>query len=325
MARALGSGAVLKYCEESTWGTTPVAPSIVYGMYFKSETMGISRNLFQSDMINPYRSVVGLGEGNKAVAGNFVTDLLPEGMEVLWRHLLGNPTPVTTGSGPYTHVMKGAAGYAEGLSIEKGFTNINEYFKYTGCRINSMTLNLVQEGFHEITWDFLGKNETTAADSQITGTATTPSSNGFTGYQCVVAIKGADEVSYTDISNVVSGSMTINNNIETDGYVLGNAFRASAVYGRRDIAGDFSIFFEDLDLYDTYFVTGAEASLKFTFTNTPLNDILVVTFPRVKLGGESPKIADQGGINIPFTFQARRDDTEQTDVIVSITNSTASF
>jgi hypothetical protein len=324
MARALGSGAVVKYCEEAIWGTTPVLPAAVYGLFFKSETLGITKNLFQSDMINPYRSVIGLGDGNKAVAGQITTDLLPEGMEVLWKHILGNPTPVTTGSGPFTHVMKGAAGYAEGLSIEKGFTNISKYFKYSGCRFNSMTINLVQEGFHEIVWDFLGKDESVGVASQIAGAGTTPTKNGFTGYQCTIGIKNAGPGAYTNISNVVSGSMTVNNNVEADGYVLGSPFRASAVYGRREITGDFSIFFEDTVLYETYFTTGTECALKFTFDDT-IGNLLVVEFPRCKLGGEAPKIADQGGVNIPFTFQARRDDTEQTDIIVSLTNSIASF
>lgn len=323
MTRAVGSNAVLKFCEESVWGTTPGSPSIVYGMPIKSETFGSTKSLFQSEMINEYRSVIGLGDGNRGVAGSFVSDMLPEGHEVLYRHLLGNPTVVTTGSGPYVHTMKGSAGYLPGLSIEKAFPNISQYFKFTGCRLNSMTLNLVQEGFHEVTWDMVGKNETLDTSTQIVGDGVFPTKNGFTGYECQIALKLADGGTYTDMGNIVSGSITINNNIETDGYVLGSAERASAEYGKRECNGNFQVFFEDATMYN-YYVLGTEVGLKFTFTNLT-GQIIVIEFPRCKLSGEAPKIASPGGLNLPMNFSARRDSVEGTDVIVTITNTIASF
>jgi len=319
MARAIGSNAVLKFCQEQVWGTTPVAPAKVYGLNIRSETIGATKNLFQSDTINHYRSVVGLGDGNKAVGGNVVTDLFPEGLEVLIRHVLGKPTVTTTGSGPYTHVMKGDANYLEGISLEKGFINVGQYFKYTGLRVNSMTINLVQEGFHEVTFDFIGKAEATAQTSQITGTPVYGTKNGFTGYQCTVYTNHANGVDYVALGNVVSGSISINNNIETDGYVLGSPFRASASYGKRQCTGDFTVFFENADLYNVY-SNGVECGIKFVFDNG-LGDTMTFEFPAVKVGGEAPKIAGAGGLNLPLNFQARRDDTEQTDVIVTIVNS----
>lgn len=316
MTVALGSNAVLKYCQEQVWGTTPVAPAKVYGLNIRSESLGSTKNLFQSETINQYRSVVGLGDGNLAVAGNLVTDLFPEGMEILLRHLLGKPTVATTGSGPYTHILKGDAAYMEGLSIEKGFVNINKFFKYTGCRVNSMNINLIQEGFHEVTFDFLGKVEEVAATTQIDGTAVYGNKNGFTGYQCVVASNHTG--SYVDLGNVVSGSISINNNYETDKYVLGSPYRASALPGKRECTGDFTVFFEDTVLYEIY-KTGVECGLKFTFTNVT-GQSMIFEFPICKIGGEAPKIASAGGVNLPLNFQARRSDVEETDVILTLIN-----
>jgi hypothetical protein len=324
MTVALGSNAVLKFCQEQVWGTTPGSPAKVYGVNIKSESVGSTKNLFQSDTINQYRSVVGLGDGNLAVAGNIVTDLFPEGLEILLRHLLGKPTVTTTGSGPYTHVMKGDGGYLEGLSLEKGFVNISQYFKYTGCRVNSMNINLVQEGFHEVTFDFVGKEEVVDTATQITGSAVYGNKNGYTGYQCVVSTDHATPGVYVDLGNVVSGSISINNNFETDKYVLGSAFRASALPGKRECKGDFTVFFEDTALYNVY-KTGAECGMKFTFTNLT-GQQLIIHFPIVKVGGEAPKIASAGGVNLPLNFQARRDgDTEMTDVIITLVNTVATI
>ena len=324
MTVALGSNAVLKFCQEVTWGTTPVAPANVYGLNIRSETLGSTKNLFQSQTINQYRSVVGLGDGNKAVAGNIATDLFPEGLEVLMRHVLGNPAVVTTDTGgvaPYTHVMKGAAGYLEGLSIEKGFVNINQYMKYTGCRVNSMNINLVQEGFHEVTVDFIGKQEVTGVATQIAGAATFPDKSGFTGYQCEVSLNSGS--GYAVLGNVVSGSININNNYETDKYVLGSPYRASALPGKRECKGDFSVFFEDLAIYNLY-ANGTECALKFDFDNG-LGQTLTIEFPIVKIGGESPKIASEGGVNLSLNYQARRSTADQTDVIVTLVNTVATI
>lgn len=319
MARAIGSNAAVKFCQEQTWGTTPANPTKVYGLNIRSESIGSTKNLFQSDTINQYRSVVGIGDGNKAVAGNIVTDLFPEGLEVLIRHLLGKPTVTTTGSGPYTHVMKGDANYLEGISLENGFINVGQYFKYTGLRVNSMTINLVQEGFHEVTFDFVGKTESIAQTTQINGVAVYGTKNGYTGFQCTVYTNHGNGVDYVALGNVVSGSISINNNIETDGYVLGSPYRASASYGKRQCTGDFTVFFENADLYNVY-SSGVECGIKFVFDNG-IGDTMTFEFPAVKVGGEAPKITGAGGLNLPLNFQARRDDTEQTDVIVTIVNS----
>lgn len=323
MTRAFGSNAIVKFCQEQAWGVTPdplALSKITFGMNLRSEGLGMSKNVIQSQMINQYRSVVGLTDGNKAVAGNIVTDLIPEGLEVLFRHLLGKPTVTTTGSGPYTHVMKGDAGYLEGLSFEKGFANINQYLLYKGCRINTCTIDIPQEGFAGVTFDFVGREETDNTTTQITGTTAYGTKDGFNGYQCTVYTDNTG--SYVALGKVTKGNITITNNVETSAYVLGSALRADEAMGQRDCKGDFEIFFEDLTLYNV-FVAGTVCGVKFVFNNGV--ESLTIEFPAVKLGGESPKIASAGGVNLPLNFTAKRDTGNATDVIFTFVNSTVSI
>lgn len=327
--RALGSNAVVKFCQEETWGTTPV-PAKIYGVSLRNETLGSTKNMFQSETINAHRAVIGLGDGNRAVAGTISTDLFPEGLEVLIRHLLGKPTVTTTGSGPYTHVMQGQADYLQGLTIVKSFNNITQYFKYTGCRVNSMAINLVQEGFHEVSFDFVGLTETIAGTDFLTSPAAVfPSKSGFTGYECKVytSMDTADGVvkagQWFELGYVVSGSININNNIETDSYVLGSPFRASALLGKRECTGDFVAFFRDAYLYQLY-ANGTECALKFVFTNLT-GQVMTFEFPIVKLGGEAPRIQGPGGINMNLNYQARMDTVLGYDVKVTIVNTLASI
>src|SRR5574343_686616 len=87
--RASGAKTSVKFAQEKVW-KQPIDPGdlgIVHGMNIRSINLVGNKNQFQSETINQFRAVVGLGDGNKAVEGNIVTDFLPEGMEVLLRAL----------------------------------------------------------------------------------------------------------------------------------------------------------------------------------------------------------------------------------------------
>lgn len=332
MTRAAGSNAVVTLCQEATWGTTPAAlagSDQLYTIGLKSESIKSTKNNFESDMINAFRCTIGLGDGNKAVEGNIVSDLLPEGLELLIMHLLGNPTVTTTGSGPYTHVMKGSSGNFTGLTIEKEFTDIGQFMTYTGCRLNTMAISLVQEGFHEVTFGFVGKAEALDTTTKLpSGTPVTFNKSGFTGYQCKVyttmdPATGLVTDHYHQLNFVTAGNININNNLETDGYVLGSGDRASVQYGKRSCTGDFTVFFEDAKLYNLY-ANGTECGVKFEFDNG-IGQKLTFEFPTCKLSGNAPEIASFQGLNMSLNFSARYNSTSLTDVIVTIVNTIATL
>lgn len=317
--RASGAKTSVKFAQEKVWkeAIDPGDLGIIYGLNIRSCSLGGSKNQFQSETINQYRSVVGLGEGNKAVEGSIVTDFLPEGMEVFLRHLLGKGTVTTTGSGPYTHVLKGEAETMQGLMIQKAFTNIDKYFVYRGNRINSMAINVIQEGFHDVTWDMVGTTEEVLEADALDATAAVyPTKSGFTGYQAKIQINQGS--GWDDLGNVTSGNLNITNNVETDGYVLGSDERAAAEHGTRECTGGFTMFFEDVTLYNLY-QSGVEVALRWAFDNE--TDSITFEFPKVKMGGDSPAIESAAGVNLNLTFQARLDVAEGTDVKVTIVNS----
>ncbi len=348
MTRASGAKTRVKFAQEVEW-KHPFTPEEyplgdVYGLNIRSCSLGGSKNQFQSETINDKRAVVGLGEGNKAVEGDIVTDFLPEGQEILFRHLLGKDTTgcdrvlVDDSSdedyNKWRLRMKGVADTLQGLCVEKAFTSLNEYFIFRGCRINTMTLNLIQEGFHDITWNFIGTSEEIKGSPEFDPTAHPASyctDNGYTGYQAVIQIM---KPAYTDengnivaadsdwvtLGNVTTGNITITNNTETDGYVLGSDERASAEHGTRQCTGSWTMFFESVELYQI-FLQGLECKLRFVFTS-PTGKIIRMIFPCVKLGGDSPAIESAAGINLNLTFQAKYqpaidgDPYSDTDVMV---------
>lgn len=348
MTRASGAKTSVKFAQEVEWKHvfTPEDYPLrnVYGLNIRSCSLGGSKNQFQSETINDKRAVVGLGEGNKAVEGDIVTDFLPEGQEILFRHLLGKDPEgcdrkvVDDSSdedyGKWRLRMKGVADTMQGLCVEKAFTSLNEYFIFRGCRINTMTLNLIQEGFHDITWNFIGTSEEIKGTPEFDPTAHPASycvDNGYTGYQAVIQIMRparTDEngqavpadSDWVTLGNITNGNITITNNTETDGYVLGSDERASAEHGTRQCTGSWTMFFDSVDLYNI-FLKGLECKLRFVF-ESPVGKIIRIIFPCVKLGGDSPAIESAAGINLNLTFQAKYqaaidgDPYSDTDVLV---------
>lgn len=347
MTRASGAKTSVKFAQEVEW-KHPFTPEEyplgnVYGLNIRSCSLGGSKNQFQSETINDKRAVVGLGEGNKAVEGDIVTDFLPEGQEVLFRHLLGKDDPngrdralvensLDEDYGKWRLRMKGVADTMQGLCVEKAFTSLDRYFIFRGCRINTMTLNLIQEGFHDITWNFIGTSEEIKSVSEFAGkTASYCNDNGYTGYQAKIEIMRPErtdetgthqdaDTSWVTLGNVTTGNITITNNTETDGYVLGSDERASAEHGTRQCTGSWTMFFESVDLYNI-FLKGLECKLRFVF-ESPVGKIIRIVFPCVKLGGDSPAIESAAGINLNLTFQAKYqpaidgDPYSDTDVVV---------
>lgn len=327
--RATGSNVVVRMAQEATWGTVNPSPAHVYQVGFKSFTLKGAKGTFESEMINAQRCTIGIGDGNNTVDGNLVSDLLPEGLELFIMHALGNPTVTTTGSGPYTHVMKGTPGFFQGLTLEKGFTDIGKFFSYTGCRVNTMQVNLVQEGLHEVTFGFIGKEESDPADATfLSGTPLSFTKNGFSGYNVVLYTTMNDSGvitpgSYHALGFVPSGSFSINNNIETDGFVMGSDSRASAQLGKRACSGEFTTFFENTYIYQLY-KDCQELGIKFVFDNDQ-GQTMSFEFPCVKLGGNTPEVQNFQGLNLPLSFTAKYDSTAGTDVIVTIQNTLATL
>ena len=316
MTRAVGSKTSVIFRQEYTWGELSSDSSLTNHLCpVRDCSLTSSMNTFQSDTIDATRAVLGLGNGNRAVQGSISMDLYPEGLELFFKYLLGD-TVTTTGSGTYTHVIKGTSDTMEGLTIEKGFTNIDNYYLYKGCRVNSMTIDIVQEGFHGVTFDFVGKSETLSTTSSSLGSAVQISeSDGYTGYHCTVTVDGVLQ------SNVKSGNITITNNVETDGYVLGSQFRASAEYSKRECSGEFTMFYEDATLYQKY-INADEVPVKFVFTDED-GKSLTIEFPICKLSGDAPSINSTSGVDLTMKFNARYSSTDGTDVIFTIVNNQA--
>lgn len=315
MGQAKGSNVQLMYVDETAWGTTPTSPAAKI-LPLTKESLGTQINTFLSARLKSDRAITDLRRGNKKIGGTVEFELDPS-FHRLFRHALGSA--VTTGAGPYTHVVKGGSAVPTGLSIEKGFTDISKFLVYRGLRVDTLLLKFPQEGYVTGSFGFTGRYEGGGTGSgsglgssgSISTSPTDESGTPFTSYEAVVQEGGVT------VGIVRDADVEIKNNIQQDGFVLGSESRASAVEGFREVGGRLSLQFEDLTHYNK-FLNGTETSLKFTMSQGSLS--VEILIPKIIYAGVSPIVDGPGPLNVGLVFTAKKDATEGTDIKVTFVN-----
>lgn len=320
MSQAEGARSQLIFLEESAYGVTPGTTNNTRGIRFVSETLQNSQNTFESQEIRSDRMVQSIKQGNASIAGDITCELNPEGLEILFKHLLGEPTS-TTGSGPYDHVIKGTPTLPVGLLIEKGFTDINQYFLYNGIRLNQGAFSFPQEGLIQVVLGAIGRQETISSSS-IDATPTYSSTEPFVSFEAAIYQDGSG----SPLGTVTQLNFTIANNLRDQQFVIGSRYRYNLPAGKRRVTGNFTAFFEDVTTYNK-FLNNTTVALRVRVTDATSGLWVEFEFPKVKLAGQSPtpNIPDDGPVVNTYAFQTFRDTVTNTDVICRIHNGVASL
>jgi hypothetical protein len=142
------------------------------------------------------------------------------------------------------------------LEMDTGLAGSHRYWRYGGLRVNAMDVTFPQSGPITCMWDLLGSNTVTASSSM----DSTPDNFGhdtFVGFQATIRSGG------TALANVKSCKLRLENNLATDGYVVGSASRVNAIEGEAKITIEMESLWDDDAL-----VTLAENSTETYVTAT---------------------------------------------------------
>jgi len=161
--------------------------------------------------------------------------------------------------------------------------------------------------------------QSTAAES----TLTPPTTESLTSFQAGMYLNNV-------FIEVLSASYTLNNNLFTDKFQLGDKFRAQLPEQRREVTGTMSVEFDDLVLYRKFVNSeGVELEIR-TVDDGVLGQIgstgvyrqKHMIFPRVKYTGTTPVVGGPEVITLDMPFQAIYDvDDDEPELIMIIVNS----
>lgn len=321
MATAKGSQAQLVLIEEAVFGTTPGTPS---GHKLPISSIGgdwFKQNLIDNNEIRGDRNPASPVLGNVSVAGNFTHPLHLDAFGFIQKHAIG--VPVTTGADPYEHLSK--VGFDEavagdlppGLSLEIGYTDLAHYQIMTGCKINTLGVDVSSEGVTSFDIGIVGQDfaaSGTPADASPAVFASTVLGN----------FSAAIEEGGAAIAYVTAADFTLNNNIDTGLYVVGGSGQVAELpEGIASLSGNITALFQSSDLLDKA-IGATETSLKMTWTQG--SHSLEFLIPEMQYEPKAPSISGEKGVLITLPFKAfYTDSTEATILQSTLTNDVVSY
>lgn len=298
MPQAKGSNARIIYDQESAFKQTPGVPDAKV-LHFITEGLMQKRTLVRTNVIRQNRNAVKPKLGNKEVSGSITTELTPYLGILYLKHLLGSV--VTTGVGPYEHTGK-VGNLPVGLCLEKGFSDVAQYFLYNGVRINRSSFEFRPEGVVPLTMDYIGAKETLSGSS-FDSTPVDLGHDPWDGAEMSIQEGGSA------IAVVTNVKLDIENQLDGGLYVIGgNGERRAIPEGATLVSGTLTALFEDAALI-TKAVNYTESSLKITLARgdglgSARNESLEILVPELLYEPNSPAIAGPQGVLIELPFAA---------------------
>ena len=321
MTQAIGADVQLMLIEEATYGTTPGTPS-----GYVIPVSGISGDWFKRELLpNPTlrsnRNPSAPVRGNTTVSGSFTTPLGLEYIGWIIKHAVGDPA--TTGTTPKTHIAKcgftdGSAGAMEvGLTVEIGHTGINQFHKYTGCRLNGFTVNGSSEGVCTFDVQVVGQDyaqDTSSLDAAPTTYTETPQDH----FNMTMSEGGGG------ITNLKTCSLTFSNNMDTSQFVIGSAGQVGAMpSGVASVTGSITALFED-DTLLTKAENHTESDLSLIWTSG--SHSLTLHIPELVYSPASPTVSGPAGVEATLNFQGYyANDADATCLVTTLVNTTADY
>lgn len=291
MAKIAGTDILVGLYDEETFGVTPAEPSGIV-LAYKSLGVSASQEAITNDIITSGRGVSRPGKGNIDVTGSLVTTFAPATCAFFLKHIFGEPT-----AGVYT-----PGALPPGFIIEKDYTSkvANRVERFNGCRVKSATFTFNQSGYVDLSIDIAGKRY--GIYPEVLDSALAEYEHeAWTGFQGVVKLNGVR------IGGVMSGSVTIDNEIDTSMYAFPGpddtpGERMSLPEGLAKITGQMEVVFENFDLIDIA-NAGTAVSLEWVYTNADGKKITFAIAP-CEIPLTSPTIESRSGLKVTYSFSA---------------------
>jgi Phage tail tube protein len=203
----------------------------------------------------------------------------------------------------------------QSFTVETGFTDVNQYFVQRGQRVGSFSLSVASGEIVTGTIAMEGKDTTTGTVSTLSNAPYAPLASTATEVMnATVNVGDVRKNGVTLTTALQSIEIEGDANLRTQNAVA-NKFPAGIGYGRMNVTGKMTAYFETLDMYD-HFLNHDTISMSFDFRD---NNGLSYTFtmPAVKITSDpiAPGGIDQD-IMEELDFVTQRDPVLNTQFMV---------
>ena len=297
---AQGSRSSLSYVVEATFGTTPAGNFL--NLPFSTQSLNITKERLTGTDIQADRMARVDRHGNRQVAGDIVVDLRDGDYDAFLESAMLNTW--------VTNVLK-VGTTPKYMSIEDYAADIDQARLFTGCTVSTMGISLAPNQMVTTTFGMVGKNMTIGA-TQKTQTASS-GAVPFDAYSGDIAI---GNVASSTTSAIVTGLDFTLTNSYAPTFVIGDDSAPSLEYGRADVEGTITVYFEDAALI-TRFLDEVESELEVSVDDPTGANAYTFLFPRIKINGADVGVDGPTSRMITLPFVALYDTTEGTNLKIT--------
>jgi hypothetical protein len=300
MPFAQNSRSSLSYVTEVTFGTTPVGNFL--NLPFSTHSLNMTKDRVSGNDIQPDRMLRVDRHGNRQVTGDVVVDL----RDAVYDAFLESAMMATWA----TDVIK-IGTTPKFFSIEDYAADIDQARVFTGCTVSSMAVSLAPNQMVTTTFTIVGKDMSVSALQKTqTASATTAPFDSYSG-----DISIGNVGSPAAIAIVTGLDFTLNNSFAPT-FVIGDATAPSLEYGRAEIEGTLTAYFEDAALLNR-FVNETETALVVS-VGDPSGNTLTFNFPKIKINtADIPVDGPTGSRVISMSFIALFDTTTSSNLVIT--------
>ena len=301
MPFAQGSRSSLSYITEVTFGTTPSSGNF-NNLPFSTHSLNLTKDRVAGNDIQADRMPRVDRHGNRQVAGDIVVDLRNADYDAFLESAM-----LSTWS---TDVLKVGV-TPKFFSIEDYASDIDQARLFTGMTVSSMGISLAPNQMVTTTFSMVGK-DMTISGTQKTQTAASGAAP-FDAYSGDVAIGNVG--SSSAIAIVTGIDFTLNNSFAPT-FVVGDSSAPSLEYGRAEIEGTFTAYFEDLALINR-FLNETETELSVSVNDPTGTNAYTFLFPRIKINSADVGVDGPTSRIINMSFVALYDATQATNLKIT--------
>jgi hypothetical protein len=297
-----GSRSSLSFVTEVTFGTTPAGSFT--NLPFTTHSLNLTKDRVAGNDIQADRMPRVDRHGNRQVAGDIVVDLRDGVYDAFLESVMLNAWS--------TNVLK-VGTTPKFFSIEDYAADIDQARLFTGLSVSTMAISLAPNQMVTTTFGMVGKDMTVSATQK---TQTAAANNApFDAYSGDIAIGNVGSSSAVAI--VTGLDFTLNNSFAPT-FVIGDASAPSLEYGRAEIEGTITAYFEDTALINR-FLNETETELEVSVNDPTGTNAYTFLFPRIKINSADVPVDGPTSRIINMSFVALYDSTELSNLVITRT------
>ena len=305
MAFAQGSRSSLSYITEATFGTTPAGNFT--NLPFSTHSLNLTKDRVAGNDIQSDRMQRVDRHGNRQVAGDIVVDLRDGDYDDLLEAAMLSTWDTSPATAP-DELKVGTT--PKFFSIEDYAADIDQARLFTGMTVSTMAVSLAPNQMVATTFGMVGKDMTISATEKTQDAAS--GAAPFDAYSGDLAIGNVGASS--SVAIVTGLDFTLTNSFAPT-FVIGDDSAPSLEYGRAEVEGTLTAYFEDSALINR-FLNETESEIVVSVNDPTAANAYTFTFPKVKINSADVGVDGPTSRIVNMSFVALYDVTLGTNLMI---------